>query len=79
MEKDYEKIERLVKLRREYASKISATDEIIAEERKGMNKEEQEEMASEWLSRRLDVGLFNLQVLLPKRQFHFLVCLLIAL
>ncbi|PGH34025.1 beta-catenin-like protein 1 [[Emmonsia] crescens] len=61
MEKDYEKIEKLVKLRREYASKVSAVDQVIDQERKPMNPDEQELMAGEWLSRRLDAGLFCLQ------------------
>lgn len=62
MEKDYEKIKKLIKLRREYASKVSTVDQIIDQERKPMSSDEQELMASEWLSRRLDAGLFCLQV-----------------
>ncbi|KKZ67745.1 hypothetical protein EMCG_06612 [[Emmonsia] crescens] len=61
MEKDYEKIEKLIKLRREYASKVSAVDQVIDQERKPMSPDEQELMAGEWLSRRLDAGLFCLQ------------------
>lgn len=72
MEKDYEKIEKLVKLRREYASKVSAVDQVIDQERKPMNPDEQELMAGEWLSRRLDAGLFCLQVrkITPQPPFH---------
>ncbi|EEH18810.2 hypothetical protein PABG_01129 [Paracoccidioides brasiliensis Pb03] len=61
MEKDYEKIEKLVKLRREYESKVSAVDQTIEQERKSMDQDEQEIMAGEWLSRRLDAGLFCFQ------------------
>lgn len=62
MEKDYEKIEKLVKLRREYASRIRPVEEVIEKERKSLSKEDQEAMAAEWLSRQLDAGLFSLQV-----------------
>ena len=62
MEKDYGKITRLIQLRREYASRISVVDQSIAEERATMDDSEKEVMAGEWLSRRLDAGLFSLQV-----------------
>ncbi|KLJ07869.1 hypothetical protein EMPG_16651 [Blastomyces silverae] len=61
MEKDYEKIKKLVKLRWEYASKVSAVDQLIDQERKSMGSDEQKLMELEWLSRRLDAGLFCLQ------------------
>ncbi|PYH90381.1 DUF1716 domain protein [Aspergillus ellipticus CBS 707.79] len=63
MEKDYEKIEKLVKLRREYASRVSPVEQIIEKERKGFTEEEQDIMAGEWLSRRFDAGLFSLQLI----------------
>lgn len=62
MEKDYEKIDKLVKLRRDYASRVSPVEEIIKKERSRFTKEEQEVMEPEWLSRRFDAGLFSLQV-----------------
>lgn len=62
MEKDYGKISRLIQLRREYASRLSVVDQSIAEERATMDDSEKEVMAGEWLSRRLDAGLFSLQV-----------------
>lgn len=62
MEKDYEKIEKLVKLRREYAARVSPVEQAINKERKSFSKDDQEYMAGEWLSRRLDAGLFSLQV-----------------
>jgi hypothetical protein len=62
MEKDYEKIEKLVRLRREYAAKLAPVEQAIERERQSLDKEGQQEMASEWLTRRLDAGLFSLQV-----------------
>ncbi|KAI1136263.1 DUF1716-domain-containing protein [Hypoxylon sp. FL0543] len=63
VEKDYEKTQKLVKLRREYATRLSSVDEAIRAEQSGMSAEEKEEMADEWFSRRLDAGLFCLQTL----------------
>lgn len=62
MEKDYGKIEKLVNLRRDYASRVSPVEQAIEKERKNFNKDEQEVMAPEWLSRRFDAGLFSIQV-----------------
>ncbi|KAJ5096335.1 hypothetical protein NUU61_005691 [Penicillium alfredii] len=63
MEKDYEKIEKLIKLRREYAARVSPVEQGIENERKSFSKEDQEIMAGEWLSRRFDAGLFSLQTI----------------
>jgi beta-catenin-like protein 1 len=63
VEKDYEKTEKLVKLRRECAARVSAVDEVIRFEQAQMSAEEREDMADEWFSRRLDAGLFSLQTL----------------
>ncbi|KAE8349215.1 Catenin-beta-like protein [Aspergillus coremiiformis] len=63
MEKDYEKIERLIKLRRDYATRVSPVEQTIEKERKNFTEEEQEVMAVEWLSRRFDAGLFSLQLI----------------
>ncbi|KAI1655490.1 DUF1716-domain-containing protein [Daldinia decipiens] len=63
VEKDYEKTEKLVKLRREYAARLGSVDEAIRAEQSGMSAEGKEEMADEWFSRRLDAGLFCLQTL----------------
>lgn len=71
MEKDYEKIGKLAKLRREYVSRVSPADRNIEEERKTLAKEQQEEMADEWFSRRLDAGLFSLQVFLTSLSLFF--------
>jgi len=61
VEREYEKIGKLVKLRREYAARVEGVDARIAEERRGLDEEEREERADEWLSRRMDAGLFCLQ------------------
>jgi hypothetical protein len=62
MEKDYEKIEKLVTLRRDYSSRLRPVESSIEQERQGLDESDQEIMAGEWLSRRLDAGLFTLQV-----------------
>ncbi|KAI0474332.1 Catenin-beta-like protein [Xylaria cf. heliscus] len=63
VEKDYEKTEKLVKLRRECAARVKAADEAIRAEQAQMTAEEREDAADEWFSRRLDAGLFSLQTL----------------
>lgn len=62
VEKDYEKIERLIKIRREYASRVSVADRNIKKERADLSVTEQGNHEDEWLSQRLDAGLFTLQV-----------------
>lgn len=61
VEKDYQACDRLVKLRREYASKVAAIDREIKQERARLSTEESDEKADEWFSRRLDAGLYVLQ------------------
>ncbi|KAJ5935757.1 hypothetical protein N7466_005304 [Penicillium verhagenii] len=63
MEKDYEKIEKLIKLRREYAARVAPVEQSIKKERESYSPEDQKIMADEWLSRRFDVGLFSLQTI----------------
>ncbi|PLB37671.1 beta-catenin-like protein 1 [Aspergillus candidus] len=63
MEKNYEKIEKLIKLRRDYSSRVSPVEEAIEKERKTFDTVEQDMMAAEWLSRRFDAGLFSLQLI----------------
>lgn len=70
VEKDYEKLEQVVKFRREFASKVSIVDGEIGQERAAAAPLEQEERADEWFSRRLDAGLFSLQVK-NKKDFIF--------
>ena len=61
VEKNYEKIERIVQIRREYASKVSVVEHDITRERAELSSTDHEDRESEWLSRRLDAGLFSLQ------------------
>ncbi|KAL3422535.1 hypothetical protein PVAG01_06691 [Phlyctema vagabunda] len=61
VEKEYEKLEKLVRVRREYKARVGVVDAEIRREQAGMGAEEKEEMVDEWLSRRLDAGLFCLQ------------------
>ncbi|KAF6226241.1 hypothetical protein HO133_009107 [Letharia lupina] len=61
VEKDYQACDRLVKLRREYASKVAVIDGEIGQERARLDAAESEERADEWFSRRLDAGLYVLQ------------------
>lgn len=62
MEKDYEKTAKLAKLRREYLARVEAVEQQVRQEfgRKGPEGEEEEE---EWLSRRMEAGLFCLQTI----------------
>ncbi|KAI9835419.1 MAG: hypothetical protein M1819_002337 [Sarea resinae] len=63
VEKEYEKITKLIKIRRDYATRLAAVDQVIARERASLSAEDQEDMADEWFSRRLDAGLFCLQTI----------------
>ncbi len=63
VEKDYEKLVKLVKLRRDYAARVAAVDNEIRNEQTKLDVEEREDMADEWDSRRLDAGLFCLQTI----------------
>ncbi|KAL2042100.1 hypothetical protein N7G274_005288 [Stereocaulon virgatum] len=61
VEKDYQVPTRLAQIRREYISKVSKVDQEIRAEKSELGAEEQEDRADEWLSRRLDAGLYVLQ------------------
>jgi beta-catenin-like protein 1 len=63
VEKDYEKLGKLVKLRRDYASRVAVVDNEIKTEQAKLDAEAREDMADEWDSRRLDAGLFCLQTI----------------
>ena len=63
VEKDYEKLVKLVKLRRDYATRVAVVDKEIRNERSRLDADEREEMVDEWESRRLDAGLFCLQTI----------------
>ncbi|KAK5111846.1 hypothetical protein LTR85_011744 [Meristemomyces frigidus] len=60
-EKDYEKVTKLIHFRNDYSRKVGAVDEQIKQDRAQLSSEEAEDRADEWLSRRLDGGLFSLQ------------------
>lgn len=61
VEKEYEKLEKTVQLRREYAARLGVVDAAIQEENNTLDRKEREEMEDEFFSRRLDAGLFCLQ------------------
>jgi beta-catenin-like protein 1 len=63
VERDYEKITKLVSLRRDFAPRLAAVGKQIQIEKKGLNLEAQEAMDVEWFSRRMDAGLYTLQTL----------------
>ncbi|KAK4494180.1 hypothetical protein PRZ48_014478 [Zasmidium cellare] len=62
-EKKYEKTTKLIELRKEYARRIAVVDKDIKKEQSTLPDDEIEERAAEWLSRRLDGGLFCLQTI----------------
>lgn len=62
VESDYAKISRLLQIRSDYTARLRKAEAEIDEQRKRIgNKESEEYMADEWLSRRLDAGLFGIQ------------------
>ena len=63
-EKGYEKIEKLVRLREAYAKKVDrVTDSIEEEKRATEDPAEREEKELDWITRRLDAGLFTFQTI----------------
>jgi len=61
LEKDCDKIHKLVNLRRGYVSRLAAFDAKMAERKKGLSKEEQEELELENVPSRLSEGLYCLE------------------
>lgn len=61
MEREHEKVQKLVKLRRDYAQRLAPVDEGIKAERALLVDADLEATADEALSRRLDAGLYSLQ------------------
>jgi beta-catenin-like protein 1 len=61
LEKDYEKINKLVTLRRDYASRVAAFDAKLADRKRGLSKEEREELDLENIPTRLSEGLYCLE------------------
>ena len=60
-ENDWRVIDKLMQIRRELSSGIAVVDKDIAAERADLPVNELDRMSDEWLSRRLDAGLFTLQ------------------
>jgi len=63
VEKEYEKCNRLIELWQEYTSRLKTVDTGIDQERMASTKEEADVNEEEWMSRRMDAGLFPLQTL----------------
>jgi len=61
LEKDCDKIHKLVNLRRGYVSRLAAFDAKMAERKKGLSKEELEELELENVPSRLSEGLYCLE------------------
>lgn len=61
LEKDYEKINKLVTLRRDYASRVAAFDTKLKDRKRGLSKEEQDELELENIPTRLSEGLYCLE------------------
>lgn len=62
VEKDYEKIGKLLVLREGYVNGVKAVEKGIEKQKKEMEEEEWEDHEAEWFSRKLDGGLFCLQL-----------------
>lgn len=59
---DYDKVEKLMKIRQEYRCRLRPVDQQISAERKTLkNQEEKDDVEAEWQSRRLDAGLYSFQ------------------
>lgn len=63
VEKDYEKIQKLVTLQRGYAARQDAVEQRIHRESRGMDPEEKEMMEGGWFLDRLDEGLYTLRTI----------------
>jgi beta-catenin-like protein 1 len=61
LEKDYEKIDKLVSLRRDYASRVAAFDAKLMDRKRGLSKAEQDELELENIPTRLSEGLYCLE------------------
>jgi beta-catenin-like protein 1 len=61
LEKDYEKVDKLVDLRRDYAARVAAFDAKLKDRKRGLSKEEQDELDMENIPSRLDEGLYCLE------------------
>jgi beta-catenin-like protein 1 len=61
LEKDYEKVTKLITLRRDYVTRLAACDSKMEDRRRGMSKEEQDELELENIPTRLSEGLYCLE------------------
>jgi beta-catenin-like protein 1 len=61
LEKNYEKITKLVALRRDYASRVATFDAKLADRKRGLSKEERDELELENVATRLSEGLYCLE------------------
>jgi beta-catenin-like protein 1 len=61
LEKNFEKVTKLVTLRRGYADRVAAFDRRLADQKRGLSSEEQEELELENIPSRLDEGLYCLE------------------
>lgn len=62
VEKEYEKIGKLISLREGYAAKVKEVERGIERQKEEVDEEEWEEYEAEWFGRRLEGGLFCLQL-----------------
>ena len=58
---DYEKISKLVSLRRGYATRVAAFDAKLREQKRGLSKKEQDDVDMENIASRLSEGLYCLE------------------
>lgn len=63
VEKEYEKVKRILQIRQGYAARLGVVDEEIKSERAAEDPVNHVAMEEDWLSRRLDAGLFNVQTI----------------
>ncbi|EMT70563.1 hypothetical protein FOC4_g10009026 [Fusarium odoratissimum] len=63
VEKDYEKISKLIKFRRDYVARVSLAEQQNDAEKATTSEDDREAAELEWLSRRIDAGLFTLQTI----------------
>jgi beta-catenin-like protein 1 len=61
LEKDYEKVHKLITLRRDYASRVAAFDAKMSDRKRGLSKAEQDELELENIPTRLSEGLYCLE------------------
>ncbi|KAF4976442.1 hypothetical protein FZEAL_6880 [Fusarium zealandicum] len=63
VEKDYEKITKLIKFRRDYVARVSLAQQQNDAEKAVTSEGDREAAEIGWLSRRIDAGLFTLQTI----------------